>query len=68
MKIPLTPEQESFLKHGSTIHVKDEKWYYFPFWFKKSDDNNYEIVNFEQVPDYVKRFITDIREDNSLTK
>jgi hypothetical protein len=63
MKMKLRPEVEQFLHQMvSYVRVNGERWYYMPYWLKKVGDE-FEIVSFEDLPDYVKEAIQKVRDD-----
>ena len=63
MTTKLKPEAEHFLHQlASYVHVNGERWFYMPYWLKKVGEE-YEIVSFEHIPDYVQEAIKKVRDD-----
>jgi len=61
MKIKLTHEQLDLLNMGSKVITKDmEVFYYFPYWIKEVNDE-YELINPENIPEGLKQQIKDAR-------
>jgi hypothetical protein len=60
----LTQEQIDFIKSNST-HLSDGEndWYFIPYWFKQIDNDKFDIVHFDKLPQNVKcfRFLTFIK-------
>lgn len=56
MKILLTPDEEKALwNHAQTMMSDNGKCYmYFPYWFRKDDNGEYERLRFDQIPPDVK--------------
>jgi hypothetical protein len=61
--VKLPPEAEQFIKSfASAVHISmgeklSEDWYFFPFYFKDNGDGTFQMVGFENLPDYVRRQI-----------
>jgi hypothetical protein len=63
-KIKLYPTVENFLNQNATvITVNGEKWYYMPYWLKKEQGSDFELVKFEHLPEQVKEFIKAMRDE-----
>ena len=45
VKIKLTDEQVQFLESNTMCNIKENKYYHIPYWYKKIDNNMYEIVD-----------------------
>lgn len=56
MEILLTPDQVSALNHFADVIVteKGDKYYYFPYWHKPSENGMYDRLRFDQLPEEVK--------------
>ena len=65
MNVQLTKEQSEFLKGNSTMMVTEKgNWYYMPYWWKENKEvgeNVFEIVMFDNLPEYLKEMIHEHR-------
>jgi hypothetical protein len=64
MKIKLTKQQEEFLLNGTVVNTKGgEKWIYFPYWFKETNEQGvFEEYTFEQLPEGIKKYLNNLKE------
>lgn len=64
MKIELTNQQVQLLEMGTKINTKDGNTYYFlPYWYKKVDNNGmFEELNWDKLPEGVKKYIENQKE------
>lgn len=51
-KIKLTKEQEDFLYiNGHIIQEGNNTWFHMPYWIKQDENGEFEIVQFDKIPD-----------------
>lgn len=61
-KFSLIPEVEKFLQSGSKIVTNNYEIYYMPFYLSKLEDGIYNILQFDELPEEVVKFIKNERE------
>lgn len=49
-------------QYGTMVKVNNEEWYYFPYWFKKSvEEDHIVILSFDELPEALRETIKKIR-------
>jgi len=62
MKIKLTKEQFHLINSmGTKINDEANDYYYLPFWFKDCGDGEFEIIQFEKLPQIVFEMVEHLR-------
>ena len=62
MKIKIEKCQRDFLLSGRVVTTGKDKWIHFPFWLKETSEIDvYEMVNFEKLPEGLKKYIENIK-------
>ncbi len=54
-------DSEFIERIGSYLSDGGESWYYMPFWFKKIKKGLYVQYKFDELPDDIKKIITENR-------
>lgn len=61
MKIQLTSGKESLLKMGTTLKIGQNTYYHLPYWFKKDESGEFELIGIDNIPDELKTEILNKR-------
>lgn len=67
MKIKLTSQQTKFIREFShhVVTPNGDKWFYFPFWWHETDEQNvFDSVDIDNLPEEVKDVIKLMRGEN----
>lgn len=61
----LTKDQIKLLQSLAVKHEDTFTYYHIPFWFADLGKGEFEILSYEQLPDYVKEDLKDIPKESS---